>query len=388
MTIPLNPLLTYFKVRYQNFIIGYEELIYKLHNKLRSHKYDREKVIKLFLERLAKRNIKWPPQPIGRPLHILYGSAPVNWDRHNIPQQFSLKGRVTTYFVEDRGFHHGKLSCKQMRRYVGDDILKFISELHKKEPVDIFVSYIPGTRISPVTIENICSMGIPSFSFNLDDRLYFRGKMIDGQWIGPAGFCKAFDMNLTNSPSSLIKYQAEGGLAIFWPEGANPEKYHPLNLPFKYDVSFVGTKSGRRLNLVNYLKGRGVKVECFGFGWEDGPLTEDEMVKVYAQSRINLGFGYVGYSSKQCLKGRDFEVPMSGALYLTSYNKDISRVYKIGEEIITYDNYKDCLMKIKYLLNNPELCEKIRVAAIEACLSKHTWAHRLEELLNLGTGSK
>ncbi len=106
--------------------------------------------------------------------------------------------------------------------------------------------------------------------------------------------------------------------------------------------------------LVNYLKKNGINVKCFGSGWEAGSLPSDEMIKIYSQTRVNLGFGYVGFSSDQCLKGRDFEVPSCGAVYLTSYNENLPRVYKIREEIETYLDFKDCVKKsvCYYLIRN------------------------------------
>ena len=42
-------------------------------------------------------------------------------------------------------------------------------------------------------------------------------------------------------------------------------------------------------------------------------MSNEEMVKLYSCSRINLGFAGVGHSKKlMCREGRDFEVPMSG----------------------------------------------------------------------------
>jgi len=61
------------------------------------------------------------------------------------------------------------------------------------------------------------------------------------------------------------------------------------------------------------------------------------MSRIYARSRINLGFGGIGHSRNLvCLKGRDFEVPMSGALYVTQHNPELALVFDIGREIVTY----------------------------------------------------
>lgn len=57
---------------------------------------------------------------------------------------------------------------------------------------------------------------------------------------------------------------------------------------YKYDVSFVGGISGYREYLINQLKKKGVKVECFGAGWENGRVTFEEMGEIFENSKINL----------------------------------------------------------------------------------------------------
>lgn len=87
----------------------------------------------------------------------------------------------------------------------------------------------------------------------------------------------------------------------------------------KYDVVFVGSKYGWRKYLIEKLQSKGLKIDVFGPGWENGSLNNKEMAKVFGMSKIILGIGYVGYNkSIITLKCRDFDAPMSGALYLTT----------------------------------------------------------------------
>ena len=101
------------------------------------------------------------------------------------------------------------------------------------------------------------------------------------------------------------------------------------------------------------------------------------MCAIYTKSRINLGCGGVGYSSRLvCLKGRDFEVPMSGGLYLTQHNPELSLVFDVGREIVTYRNPTDCARIIKELLNDRDLAASIRTAARERSIRDHTYQVR------------
>jgi spore maturation protein CgeB len=142
-------------------------------------------------------------------------------------------------------------------------------------------------------------------------------------------------------------------------------------------VSFVGARYGWRPHLINGLRRHGIDVACFGAGWPNGPLANEDMNALYGSSRINLGVGGIGYSGKLlCLKGRDFEVPMSGAVYLTQDNPELSLVYDVGREILTYRDVGHCAEVIRALLDDPERAERIRRAARARCLRDHTYAAR------------
>jgi spore maturation protein CgeB len=105
------------------------------------------------------------------------------------------------------------------------------------------------------------------------------------------------------------------------------------------------------------------------------------MIKLYSRSRINLGFAGVGHSRKlMCLKGRDFEVPMSGGLYLTQNNPELSLVYDVDRDLVTYGRVEDCAGKIKRLLANPGEAARIRDSGRKRALRDHTWEKRFHDL--------
>ncbi len=333
--------------------------------------------------RLSQRGLKPTPSAVGQ-LHTVYASAMSNWEPHQIPPALARFGPFTLYSCPERGFSPQCPDRVPNRHQLDADLLAFLTTEHRRQPVDVFISYLSGWQVAPETIRAIGDLGIITCAFHWDDRLGFRGELMNGRWTGPAAFASAYDLNLSNSSASLIKYFVEGGLAIFWPLGANPDHFRPLSQNFKYDVSFIGACYGQRPIFIDYLRKHGIQVETFGPGWPNGAVSEEAMVEIYASSRINLGFSGVGYSMKEmCLKGRDFEVPMCGALYLTSEQPDLYRVYKVGEEVLTYTSKNDCLAKIHYLLGHPEECALIRQKARERCVRDHTWEKRFHSLFEL-----
>jgi spore maturation protein CgeB len=78
------------------------------------------------------------------------------------------------------------------------------------------------------------------------------------------------------------------------------------------------------------------------------------------------------------MKLRDFDAPMSGALYLTHRNPDLASLYKEGEEIEFYESAKDASLKIKHYLLHPEQASRIALNGQNKVIKYHTWNNRLE----------
>lgn len=346
---------------------------------------DRGRLSGALKDRLIKRGIRVGPKKKGE-LHIVFAVAPSTWEKHNICAELSKFGKLTNFFLDEQGFpDYNSPGWIKTRRQAEVSFLQFIKRLHSQSPVDLVFSGFSGWHISPQAIAEINGLGMITCAYCWDDKLGFKGSYTGGRYSGVVDVAKAYDLNLTNAPVSLVKYFVEGALAMFWPEAANPDFFRPLNLPFEYDVSFVGACYGQRPLLIEYLKKNGINVKAFGPGWPQSSfISNDKMVEIAAKSRVNLGFGGIGYSGKEmCLKSRDFELPMCGALYLTTYHKDLDLVYDLNEEIVTYAGKEDCVKKIKWLLGHPQSCQQIRKCARARCLKSHTWEERFTDLLTV-----
>ena len=74
---------------------------------------------------------------------------------------------------------------------------------------------------------------------------------------------------------------------------------------------------------------------------------------------------------------------MCRALYLTEHNSELERVYKIGDEILTYKTINECEALIRLVLSNPEWAMKVRNAGHARALSEHTWDHRFSRIFEM-----
>ena len=324
---------------------------------------------------------RWPKQK--GTLHIFLAFYVSTWESI-LPLSLKPFGKVTAFNWRAQNYDDTARDWLDKRDQMNAAMFEVFNQASSHQPIDVVVGYLSGYNTAPKTLRYMANAGAVIYNFCWDDKLNFPGKFIGGRYSSPAALASVVDLNLTNAPESLIKYAFHGGLAMFWPEAAHPAIHCPYDVPFEFDVSFVGACYGWRPKFIARLKKFGINVECFGKGWPNGPLSLEEMTKLYSKSRINLGFAGVGHSKKlMCLKGRDFEVPMSGGLYLTQDNSELSLVYEIGKEIITYHDVQDCAEKIKFLLANPEEAEKIRNAGRKRALRDHTWEKRFEDVFSL-----
>lgn len=345
-----------------------------------SHDWGPEEVAERLQTRLRSRGIAPTPKD-EEGLRIVYATGYSEWDEVNILPSFKNFGEVFLYSLRDQGYDDRGEDWLAHRDAMNSDFVRFVRELHKRNPIDFVFTYFSGHTVGPDCIEALNSLGIITMTMHLDDRLLFRGRNLGGRWRGPAGVASAYDLNLTQAPESLVKYRVEGAIPLLWPLAANPALCFPRQQPFQHDVSFVGTAYGNRISLVRHLRNRGIPVKTLGQGWPEGYIPPDKFQEMFCASRINLNFDDIGYTYYQCGKLRDFEIPMCGALMLGTENPHLKKHFDVGTEIFQFSSPSDCVDKIRHLLGNPELCRTARERARARALAENTWDHRVQTLL-------
>jgi hypothetical protein len=270
----------------------------------------------------------------------------------------------------------------QWRPRLQRELVDAFHSSHAQAPVDAVFAYGSHLDFEPETLQALRATGVPVLDLCLDDKHIFLEKKRYGHPNGQKALIGSVDVHLTNSPDCVRWYLGEGVPAYFMPQGVNPDVFRSLDVARDVDVSFVGQRYGMRARLLDLLRATGVRVECFGAGWGTRVISDDEKVEMYNRSRINLGVGGTGLSDLiTCIKGRDFEVPACGAVYLTTFNAELMPLYDIGKEILCYYNEIDCVEVIRYYLERPKDLEAIGRAARERVLRDHTWEKRFAGLL-------
>ena len=307
-----------------------------------------------------------------------------NWENESLRPSLEKFGQVRHYDWFENFNHQKKDWHKSTKAAMNRDLVKQTEQWIKQDAADVVFTYLSGELASLETVQALRSFGVPMVNLALNDKEYFVGKIIRGQAMGSRDICRNFDICWTSTEDAVKKYCVEGAIPLYLPEGANPEIHKPHNMEKTIDVSFVGQCYGNRSEIIKRLESHGIHVEAYGYGWPNGSLTTGDMVRIYSKSRINLGFGgVIGLSSAYCLKGRDFEIPMSGGLYLTEYHSELDKFYNLGSEILTYKDFDDLVEKIRFLLSNPERADEIRRRGFERARREHSWEMRFERIFQL-----
>lgn len=314
------------------------------------------------------------------------------------------------------------------------ELLKQIKKAHQEKPIDLFFSYLYDACIFPETIKEIKAMGIKTINWycNASYQLHLVST------ISPH-----YDYCLVPEKFRLDDYRKLGATPLYCQEAANPNIYKPYNVTPKYDVSFVGQAYGERPDYIKHLLDNNIDTHVWGSGWQNfaqvntqnklarkikklftkeglrfirkkimsafhkaqpqlhrnlyisparlpqehvgGILSDTDMIKMYSESKINLGFSSCGntHAEKERImqiRLRDFEVPMSGGFYMVEYMKELEEFFEIDKEIVCYHNKEDLVDKIKYYLKHDSKREKIRHAGRERCLRDHTWHKRFSNV--------
>lgn len=308
---------------------------------------------------------------------------------------------------------------RKNRLKLSREMLGQIKEAHEYKPIDLFFSYFYDSCIFPETIDEIRKMGIKTVNFSGSQELQLVKEI-----------SSHYDWCLIPDKLSLEDYKKIGATPVYCQQAVNPVIYRPHDIPYEYDVTFVGQASNRRSEYIRYLLDQRIDVRVWGLGWQNysalgrikslsdkglkilisgviteflnfiessfkkekksriklpyrntGPVLSDaKMIKMFSQSKINLGLSDTditeGITSQTYL--RDIEIPMSGGFYMTQYTKGLEEFFEIGKEIVCYVDKKDMSDKIKYYLRNDSVRETIRQAGYERCLKDHILHKRFE----------
>lgn len=275
----------------------------------------------------------------------------------------------------------------RMRR----DLVDLAAEI--KPDLAFFVLYTDQLDIR--TIEAVGRAGgCPTVNWFADDHWRFEGFT---RHMAPA-----FDLAVTTDVDSLPKYRLLADTRVHLSQWAcNRYAYGRVTTELKHDVTFVGQPHGDRRQTVAMLYEAGFPVECWGFGWSAGQLEHEQMVEVFASSRINLNLSNssvpAGLKARlrrslrlrpmpprpPQIKGRNFEVPGCGGFLLTERVPHLERYFELGREVAVFEGADDLVDNVRYWLEHADERRQIAEAGYRRVISEHTYDHRFAAIFEV-----
>lgn len=307
-------------------------------------------------------------------------------DQSGFLQALSTVSNLTYFTKEDNSYGAYSFGVLNKKKNIRKNKIRLLALLAKMETSpDVLLMQTWEWRIGLETLQQIKKIypKLKIVNISMDDRhsywIYGMKK------IGSAGLIPALDAVFTTSSEAVEWYRKEGANAFFYPLASDSQIFNPLNITKIYDVGFVGAKYGVREVIINKLLEKGIDVKAYGNGWDAGRLPIEDTNKFYNQCKIVLGVGTIlGCDNFTSMKLRDFDVPMSGSVYLTNFNQDTAEIFSSGSEIYFYNNAEDCVTLVSKLLSNEDNLHNVREKTLLKA-RKNTYADRIQELFkNLG----
>ncbi len=158
----------------------------------------------------------------------------------------------------------------------------------------------------------------------------------------------------------------------------------------RYPVSFVGSAYGNRPAWIAALRSRGIEVACFGHGWDQGPVSSEDLARIIRESVISLNFGDSGlhlqglipYRNRQ-IKARVFEVPGAGGFLLTEDAEGLGQVFDPDRELAIFSGIEDLAGKVRRYLGDPAARDAVAWAGYRRVQKEHTYDARFAAIFGL-----
>jgi len=303
--------------------------------------------------------------------------------------------------IGEIGFHQSFLKLgHQVECFYYDDYLKNLEALQeavqfKADQVkpDLIYFVLFGEQFKPETLKALSSK-YKTINWFGDDQWRFENFT--------KKYAPLFTWSVTTDPFAVSKYRKLGIKNVILSQWAALNLNIPVQAPsqYKYDVSFIGSSHSVRRWFIDTFRKKGINVATFGYGWPSGPISLEQMMSVFQESKINLNLGnsvhldmryllhnlknpIVAWKSSKAssqIKARNFEIPYYGGFQLTEYVPTIESYFNLGQELVCFSNVDEALMLTQHYLENDSEREIIKNAGIKKAREFHTYFNRQKEI--------
>jgi spore maturation protein CgeB/Tfp pilus assembly protein PilF len=370
---------------------------------------DWRKVFSESLERTPKRK-KAERRAAGSEIKkIFYIGAGFLWP-HTYIDEFlvsafsSLAKEVAFYPIAPPPFHEQTLTLHshfdpEYRKYTLSGAIttdKLLRSIRREKPDLIFC--VQGYMIPRDILYEISRCGVPSAVWFMDEP-YEVARSVD---IG------SFFTHVFLQDSSTVMYHREKGNpnSHYLPHGFDNRETHlrVMNQEYEYDISLVGTGFPKRRQIIRSILGEG-SILVVGGNWDDfvsqdglermDTCSLQEAADIYRRSRINLNIHRDEEDHSTSAYPKAAVSPNGSLFYIAGCGgfqivddarKEIEGLFEPNKEVVLCHDQDSFREKVEFYLKHDNEREKIAAASYRRAVSEHTYAHRLEKMLEIVQG--
>lgn len=283
----------------------------------------------------------------------------------------------------------------------------------KRERPDLFFAFLYTDELEIETLDEIKKY-TKSLAWLSDDhwRLHNYSRLYASHFTNIA-------TTWSKAPELYAQYGINNVISSQW--GVNTNFYKPIHQnKIGPDVSFVGSWSAPRAQIIKKLKRAGIDVACYGIGWPNGRISIEKLLEIFSTSKINLGLNpapglfnadslgrliarrsvdriipdfhfirnirsWLNRNIPQ-IKARHFEIPACSGFLISGPADNLEAYYETGKEIAIYQNTADLIEKIHYYLARDDERKSIAQAGYQRTIKEHTYEKRLRDIFSQMAG--
>jgi len=183
---------------------------------------------------------------------------------------------------------------------------------------------------------------------------------------------RRFDYVFVNDKGDAERFKRQGNVGARWlPVACDPFVHGKKSEPKTYDVAFIGGDGwGKRKQLLEMLRKEFPKSYI-------GRAPHTQLGEIYSRAKIVFNCSIRGD-----LNMRVFEALCSGSCLVTDAGAaGLADLFTPGTHLLTYVNHDEAIGLIRHCLVHHEERERVAQAGMTEVLAKHTYAHRVQTIL-------
>ncbi len=190
----------------------------------------------------------------------------------------------------------------------------------------------------------------------------------------------AYDLVFCPMRKEIEILKKKSPVEIIWMNvGYDPQIHKRLDVARSYDIGFVGNDGGiPRKFYLQEIRERYPNSFI-------GNANYREMSRIYSSSKLGFSFAIRG----ECFTMRNYEIMACGAMLLMKRLRDDS-AKRLGfidrKHLVIFNGPENLFKLIDYYLKNKEEREKIAENGYRLTVEKHSYTHRLREMVDIIKG--